>query len=170
MSQSPPKNDAPAPPPAPANTAKMDDEGLNIGGKVVEQALIAKSVPLDRNEESNAFPFGALLKAGQKVIFEIEVQDRSHWNNSNEYYCKVFDTASNKQMMMVSLPVIDTSQYQNKKTTTGTSRLSSGTHTLAYSTNSSQGMVLLYQMVCGGHTWGAPTGAIFVRVKKTIFE
>ncbi|MBC3875924.1 hypothetical protein [Undibacterium flavidum] len=170
VTPAPAKNDAPAPPPPPANTAKTDDDGFNIGGKIAEQNLIAKSIPLDRNEESNAFPIGAILKAGQKVLFEIEVQDRSHWNNSNEYYCKVIESGSGKQMMYISLPVIDTSQFQNKKTTTGTSRLTSGTHAMVYSDNSSQGMVLLYQVVCGGHQWGAPTGSIFVRVKKTIFE
>ncbi len=156
--------------PTQAGILKLDTQGFNIGGKVVEQALITQTVPLERNQESKAFTIGAVLKAGQKALFEMEVQDRSGWNNSNRYYCQVLDSGTQTLVDKVSLEVIDTSQFQNKKTNSGSPRLSSGTRAWSYTASSQSGMLLIYQISCGGHQYGAANGSLFVRVKKTIFD
>lgn len=158
------------PAPTQAGIFKLDTQGFNIGGKVVEQALITQTVQLERNQDSNAFTMGAVLKAGQKALFEMEVEDRGGWNNSNRYYCQVLDTGTQKLVDKVVLEVIDTSQFQNKKTSSGTPRLSSGTRAWSYAASSQSGMLLIYQISCGGHQYGAANGSIFVRVKKTIFD
>ncbi len=69
-----------------------------------------------------------------------------------------------------SLPLTDISHFSNVKKTTGTSILTSGTRSWGLRAGAKDGAVAMYQIVCGGHQWGAPTGSLFVRVKKTTFE
>lgn len=149
----------------------LDTSDMNVGGKVLEQQTISKNVVLERGKESDGFLVGAILPKSQTAFFEMEVQDRSGWNNSNTYYCYVKDNGTKKPIgISGSLPVIDTSHFQNVKQTSGSSRLSSGTRSWALRTNDTEGGIGLYQVVCGGHQWGGPTGSLFVRVKKTIYD
>lgn len=157
--------------PASAGQLVLDSAGLNIGGKMVESGVISKTVTLDRNQEEDAFIVGAALKTGQKALFELEIQDRSGWNNGDAYYCTVKELGTPKEIgVRPTLPLIDISQYGNVTKTTNTARLTSGTRSWAYYAGNNDGALLMYQVTCGGHRYGAEKSSIFVRVRKTIFE
>jgi hypothetical protein len=108
---------------------------------------------------------------GQKAIFEMEIQDRSGWNNGDEYYCTFKDFGTKKEIgVRPDLPLIDISQYGNVKKTTNSPRFTSGTYTWAYRTNDHETGMCMFQVTCGCHKWGSETSSIFVRVKKTILD
>lgn len=156
---------------ADANPLRIDVDGINIFGKVAEEAVITQNLALVKGDKSVAIPIGAMLKKGQRALFELEVQDRSGSNDKNVYECNVTDkTKGDAEIQSARLNLIEISQFSNAPRTSPTARLTSGTYSWAYIPENKEAATVLYEVSCGGFRSGNTAVHLLVRLKKTIFE
>ncbi len=141
---------------------------IAIGGKIADQYTSIVPIRLVANEESKATNIGAILKPGQRALFELEVTYRDSWNNKNQPTCSVRPLGTNSNLFTVGFHLINISTTSEAKYSSSTLK-TTGTYNWGVFTQNNQGTLVSYDVYCSGYQYGyAPS--LVVKVRRTIYE